>query len=159
MNIYQLSETKLTKFMNYRKEKVDVDFKEMIQLPSQRAEKSYLRKSASVPTTPEEQERKLWLKLKKKSDRKKNKKRNKTMKNRLAFTINSGQLAPPEALQKLIIPSLPPTHPAVQPLPPPRPSPPPPVPELSKFVKPPTPKARPPPPSSLLTELCEFVKF
>ena len=145
--------------MNYRKEKVDVDFEEMIQLPSRRAEKKHLRKSASVPTTPEELERKLGLKMKKKSDRKKNKMRNKKMKNRLAFTINSGELAPPEALNKLIIPSLPPTHQAYQPPPPPPPSPPPPLPELSKFVKPPTPKARPPPPSSLLTELCEFVKF
>ena len=141
--------------MNYRKKKLDVDFEEMIELPSRRAEKKHLRKTASVPTTPEELERKLGLKMKKKSDRKKNKIKNKKMKNRLAFTINSGELAPPEALNKLIIPSLPPTHPAFQPPPPP----PPPLPELSKFVKPPTPKARPPPPSSLLPELCKFVKF
>ena len=66
--------------MNYRKKKLDVEFEEMIELPSRRAEKKHLRKSASVPTTPEELERKQWLKIKKKSDRKKNKNKNKKWK-------------------------------------------------------------------------------
>ena len=55
---------------------------------------------------------------------------------RLTLAINNGELAPPEALNKLIIPSTPPSLP-------------------------PTPPALPPPPplKSVLPELCKFVKF